>query len=174
MRTLFYPITLSWVLLLGGCTAASNSPLPTVAAVDLERYSGEWIEIARYENRFERGCASASAEYRLNGEYVSITNRCYDTSGKQTAEALGRAYPVAESSNSKLEVTFFRPFYGDYWVLMLAPDYRYSVVGDPKRKYLWILARTPSLSENDKSAILERLPALGYDPAKLYWTRPIR
>ncbi|MFZ5375180.1 MAG: lipocalin family protein [Campylobacterota bacterium] len=172
MRTLLYPITLLWTFLLGGCTSASYPPLPTVAAVDLERYSGEWIEIARYENRFERGCASASAEYRLSHEYVSVTNRCYDASGQQTAQAFGRAYPVPESSNAKLEVTFFRPFYGDYWILMLAPDYRYSVVGDPKRKYLWILSRTPALAADDRAAILQRLPELGYDPAKLYWTRP--
>ena len=67
-------------------------------------------------------------------------------------------------------MSFFRPFYGDYWVLMLGDNYQYSVVGDPSRKYLWILSRTKVLSDADKKSILNRLPALGYDASKLYWT----
>ncbi len=81
--------------------------------------------------------------------------------------------PLLENSqNSKLRVTFFWPFYGDYWVLMLGDDYRYSVVGDPSRKYLWILSRTASLSDSDRQMILSKLPEFGYSSDKLYWTDP--
>lgn len=153
-----------------GCTHLPVPPLPTVEKINLERYSGKWIEIARYENRFEIGCAGASAEYVSQEDYIRVTNSCYNDQGLKTAEAIGRAYTVNGSGNSKLEVSFFRPFYGDYWVVMLGDDYRYSVVGDPKRKYLWILSRTAELTDVDKQKILSYLPTIGYDPAKLYWT----
>ena len=166
-------LTFSVIVLLGlgGCTPTPKLSLKTVESVNLDRYMGKWIEIARYENRFEKGCVGASAEYKRTDSFVSVTNRCFDASGIQTGEAIGRAYPVEGSNNSKLEVSFFRPFYGDYWVLMLSDDYRYSVVGDPDRKYLWILAREGILSEKDKKTILTTLPSLGYDPQKLYWTK---
>jgi len=87
-----------------------------------------------------------------------------------SAQVHGKAYTVENSKNTKLRVTFFWPFYGDYWVVMLADDYRYSVVGDPSGHYLWILARNNRLDDMDKKTILSGLPALGYDPDKLYWT----
>lgn len=158
------------LIFFSGCTHTPMPPLPTVEKIDLERYSGKWIEIARYENRFEIGCAGASAEYMSQEDYIRVTNSCYDEHGLKTTEAIGRAYAIEGSHNAKLEVSFFRPFYGDYWVVMLGDDYRYSVVGDPERKYLWILSRTAELKNEDKQKILSYLPTIGYDPSKLYWT----
>ena len=88
----------------------------------------------------------------------------------KTVKPQVRAYALKDSNNSKLEMSFFRPFYGDYWVLMRGDNYQYSVVGDPNRKYLWILSRTKILSNADKKSILNRLSVLGYDASKLYWT----
>lgn len=152
-----------------GC-GAPNPPLLTVSKVDLKLYSGEWIEIARYDNRFETGCTGATAHYQINGDHVKVINSCYDENGKKSAEAIGRAHVVDDSNNSKLRVSFFRPFYGDYWVLMLGSRYQYSVVGDPNRKYLWILSRSKELDMEDRKAILEYLPTVGYDVSKLHWT----
>lgn len=163
-------LALSMLIFLSGCSKTPSAPLATVEHVDLARYSGKWIEIARYENRFETGCAGATAQYEGKEDYIAVTNRCFDTNGVQSGEVNGRAYALKDSNNSKLEVSFFRPFYGDYWVLMLGDNYQYSVVGDPSRKYLWILSRTKVLSDADKKSILNRLPALGYDASKLYWT----
>ncbi|MFZ3052817.1 MAG: lipocalin family protein [Sulfuricurvum sp.] len=163
-------LALTMLIFLSGCSKTPSAPLATVEHVDLARYSGKWIEIARYENRFETGCAGATAQYVGKEDYIAVTNRCFDTNGVQSGEANGRAYALKDSNNSKLEVSFFRPFYGDYWVLMLGDNYLYSVVGDPSRKYLWILSRTKVLSDADKKSILNRLPDLGYDASKLYWT----
>jgi len=163
-------LALSIIFFLSGCAKTPTSPLPTVNHVDIERYSGTWIEIARYENYFETGCFGASAQYSSKEDYILVTNRCYDANGIQSGEAIGRAYALQDSNNSKLKVSFFRPFYGDYWVLMLGDNYQYSVVGDPARKYLWILSRTKTLSDMDKKSILAKLPELGYDPTRLYWT----
>lgn len=164
------PLLCAVALLFGGC-ASKEPSLPTVSHVDLDRYQGVWYEIARYENRFEKGCVGASATYERVGNKLRVTNRCFDASGTQTGEAKGTAKLANPNDTSKLKVSFFWPFYGDYWVLMLADDYRYSVVGDPKRDYFWILARDTSLDKADINTILERMPALGYDPEQLYWTR---
>ncbi|WP_345972033.1 lipocalin family protein [Sulfurimonas diazotrophicus] len=158
------------ITLLEGCQQKAPVPLPTVEHVDLERYSGLWHEIARYENRFEEGCVGATATYRLKADHVAVVNRCYDDAGRLKDQARGEARVVEASGNAKLRVSFFWPFYGDYWIIMLADDYRYAVVGDPQRKYLWILARDTVLDDRDREAILARLVALKYDPFKLYWT----
>jgi len=168
MKTLSLALTI--VIFFSGCAKTPTAALKTVDHVDLERYSGTWIEIARYENRFETGCAGATAHYASKEDYIAVTNRCFDTNGIQSGEANGRAYTLQDSNNSKLKVSFFRPFYGDYWVLMLGENYQYSVVGDPSRKYLWILSRVRKLSDTDKKIILDTLPKLGYNPDKLYWT----
>jgi len=171
MKKLPFLILCTWFgAVFSGCGKKQEPPLPTVAAVDLSRYEGLWHEIARYENRFEEGCVGATAEYTKQNGYIRVVNRCYDDAGRLKARVEGKAYAIEGSGNAKLRVTFFWPFYGDYWVLMLADDYRYSIVGDPERKYLWILARGTLLSDSDREIILSHLPSLGYDPLKLYWT----
>ena len=167
MKTLY--LLVSALILFTGCATQPQPKLPTVEKIDLERYGGKWIEIARYENRFEQGCAGASADYTLNNGKIDVLNRCFDEKGTLIGEAHGKAH-ATDSSNSKLKVSFFWPFYGDYQVIMLSKDYRYSVVGEPSRKYLWILSRNPKLSDEDKHRIISELPRFGYDPSKLYWT----
>lgn len=164
----YFSVIVFTALVFTGCST-TYPPLPTVSSLNLERYGGKWIEIARYENRFETGCTGASADYTLNEGKIEVLNRCYDATGAQSGEAHGKAY-ATDLSNAKLKVSFFWPFYGDYQVIMLADDYRYSVVGEPSRKYLWILSRNPKLSDEDNHRILSELPRLGYDPSKLYWT----
>lgn len=157
------------MMIFGGCSAHVYPPLQTVEKVDINRYSGSWIEIARYENRFEDGCYGASASYTLQEGGLEVLNRCYNQQGEQISQAKGKAY-ATDRSNTKLKVTFFWPFYGDYHVILLADDYRYSVVGEPSRKYLWILSRTKDLKEGDQRFILRKLQELGYDTSRLYWT----
>jgi len=154
---------------LAGCTH-NYAPLPTVDSLNVERYMGLWYEVARYENSFEKGCVGATAHYTPTLEKVIVVNRCYDAAGAQKDVAEGHAKIVEGSNNTKLKVTFFWPFYGDYWVIMLDKDYRYAVVGTPSRKFLWILSRTKVLDEADKREILQKLPQYGYDASKLYWT----
>jgi len=155
--------------LLGCAMRPTNNTLPVVDVVDTSRYLGTWYEIARYENWFEKGCASATADYELQDDYIRVTNRCFAANGREINVAQGRVYHDGNGQDGKFKVTFFRPFYGAYWVIMLADDYRYAVVGHPDRDYLWILSRTRTLTDTDREAILARLPGLGYDPEKLLW-----
>lgn len=166
MKALFFGI-LSMIIFAGCFT--SYPPLETVKKVSLDRYLGTWYEIARYDQSFQKGCSHVTATYALkdNGD-ISVVNRCQTKDGKRKS-ATGTAYAIDET-NSKLKVTFFWPFYGKYWILMLDEAYSYAVVGDPSREYLWILSRTTTLSPDVKAKILQTLPTLGYKVEPLLWT----
>ena len=128
--------------LLAACASATERPLPTVDSVDLQRYAGTWYEVALLPNRFQRQCISDSqANYKLDGERVRVINRCRRADGS-VEEVEGKARVVAGSNNSKLEVSFFWPFWGDYWIVALDPDYKHVLVGEPSRQYAWLLSRT--------------------------------
>jgi len=156
---------------LSSAQATSPSPLTAVDNVDLRRYAGKWYEIARYPNHFQRNCQSdTTAVYTLRDDgKVEVVNACREKDGKVTT-ARGTAKVVDKKTNAKLKVTFFWPFYGDYWVIGLDPDYQYAIVGEPSRKYLWILSRTPSLEEATYQGVLRLVETLGYQPGKLQKT----
>ena len=151
-----------------GCST-HYPPLQTVKKVDINSYLGEWYEIARYEHFFEKGCSDAKATYSLkeNGE-INVLNECIKE-GK-LSQAKGVAY-ATDATNAKLKVSFFRPFYGNYWILMLGENYEYALVGEESREYLWILSRENSISQELKTTILKKLPELGYTQDKLVWTQ---
>ena len=159
------------LLLLAGC-GGRHPPLPTVDHVDVERYLGTWYEIARYPAPFQEGCVATSANYSpREGGGIRVVNRCLvDSLDGELREAEGRARIVDAETNAKLKVTFFWPFYGDYWVLALDPDYEWSLVGEPGRRYLWILSRTRQMDPDTYRDIVGRLPALGYDADRLLVT----
>lgn len=144
--------------------AASGQPhMNTATKVDLQKYMGKWHEISRLEHHFQKSCVGSHAEYTLrdDGE-VNVINRCIDERDGRKKEAKGRAWSVDPVSNSRLKVSFFWPFRGDYWIIELGEKYDYSVVGSPDRKYLWILAREPVMDETLYSAIIERLRKQGF------------
>ncbi len=148
--------------------ADTNQPLITVPSVDLQRYLGKWYEIARYPNRFEKDCVSdVTANYSLRDDgKVQVVNACRKSDG-EVKQSKGYAKIVEGSNNAKLKVTFFWPFFGNYWVVDLDPDYRYAVVSEPKREYLWILSRTPVMDEKQYQVILLRVRELGFDTNRL-------
>jgi apolipoprotein D and lipocalin family protein len=161
--------------LLGGrrssAQAISTSPLTAVDHVDLRRYAGKWYEIARYPNRFQRNCQSdTTAIYTLRDDgKVQVVNACREKNGNVTT-ARGTAKVVDKKTNAKLKVTFFWPFYGDYWVIGLSPDYQHAIVGEPSRKYLWILSHTPGMEKTTYQEVLGLVERLGFQPAKLQKT----
>ena len=139
-------------------------------AVDLQRYLGRWYEIARYEQSFQKGCEGVTADYSMSGDgSIKVVNRCRKPAGK-FSQAQGRAKVVDPSTNAKLKVSFFGPFYGDYWVLDHADDYRWSIVGEPSGRYLWILGRSPTPAESEVSQLIARTRAMGYDTSMLIRT----
>ena len=174
-------IPTAWVVIvivsaLVGCGHVGTSksmPLHTVARVDLDRYLGTWYEIARYPHRFQEGCVASTATYaRLANGGIRVENACRDANRDG---AIRRATGVAwvasgDPSNAKLEVQFFWPFRGDYWIIELDPDYRYAVVGHPSREYLWILSRTPRMDEVVYQELFRRIAVHGYDVTRIQRT----
>ena len=151
-----------------GCSS-HQPPLKTVEKVDIQKYLGRWYEIARYEHSFEVGCRNVSANYTLLDDgKIAVLNSC-TKEDKEPSEAHGKAY-ATDDSNARLKVSFFWPFYGDYWVLMLDEAYQYALIGEPSREYLWILSRDKSLDDETRAKILARLPEFGYDAEQLIWT----
>ena len=148
-------------------------PLETVASVDTDRYLGRWYEIARLPNSFEKNCEGVTVDYALRDDgLISVTNTCRKGAPDGEAKvANGRARIVDEATNAKLEVSFFDPFWGDYWVIGLADDYSLSLVGEPSGRYLWILSRTPMISDDVRDGALIALKAMGYNTDALYWTK---
>lgn len=150
---------------------APKPPPETVPHVDLDRYLGTWFEIAHIPNRFQKHCRSdTTAQYRrMENERIEVINRCINKHGR-VDEARGVARVVDPVSNAKLEVSFvslfgWRLFWGDYWILDLASDYSYALVGSPDYRYGWILSRTPTLPTDIRAGIDARLRESGYDPA---------
>jgi apolipoprotein D and lipocalin family protein len=155
------------LFLIVGCTEksirSSEAPLASVERIELSRYLGKWFEIASRPNRFQKDCVATTATYSLDPEgEISIINECLDkTLTGKVRSAKGRAWPVDET-NSKLKVSFFWPFKGDYWILEIGRNYEYSVIGEPAGKYIWILSRQPKMDEQILQGIFARLKLRGY------------
>jgi apolipoprotein D and lipocalin family protein len=153
--------------------------LPTQDWVDLDRYAGRWYEIARLPNRFQEQCVGdVAASYTLRPDgRVTVVNECRRRDGTLTrAEGVARR-AEAKGPASRLKVRFapvflsFLPFvWGDYWIVELDRDYRYAVVGDPSRKYLWILSRRPEMDEDTYASLVDRARGLGFDASRLLRT----
>ena len=162
----------------GGATtrgASPRAPVRTVDAVDLNRYVGEWFEVARFPNRFQRQCVSdvrATYTQRPDGR-IDVINQCR-TEGGSITEAHGVARVTDDRTFAQLKVRFapavlsFLPFvWGDYWILGLASDYSWATVGSPDRNYLWILARTPSPDAERFASALAAARSNGFDVERL-------
>lgn len=176
-------ILASSAILLSACTTLSNSSnsssnnkaVPqSVEAVDIDRYTGTWYEIARMPLYFQRNCASdVTANYSLNPSgSIRVDNRCKKADGS-TIQSIGEA-TKANETGSELKVTFlpeglrWLPFTkADYWVLALDDDYQHALVGTPNHKYLWVLSRTPSMDEATYQALLNTAKNQGYDITKV-------
>jgi apolipoprotein D and lipocalin family protein len=159
----------SWMA--GAVTPVFAQPpaLLTISTLNLERYSGKWYEISRLPMWFERRClGDVSASYTLRlDQTVGVLNAC------RTAEGVISAQGIAVVPNpqhpGQLRVRFapawlsFLPFvWGDYWVIDLAPDYSWALVGSPSREYLWILARTPTLDASITISLKDKGRAFGF------------
>jgi apolipoprotein D and lipocalin family protein len=155
-------------------------PLRVVSSIEPTRYAGRWYEIARLPNRFQKKCAGdVVATYTvLDDGKFKVVNQCgREDGGVSSVE--GRARVASKRGpNTKLKVRFapaflsFLPFvWGDYWIMEVAPDYSYAVVGEPARRYLWILSRTPRMDEGVFQELVNHAEAQGYDMSLLTRTK---
>ena len=158
------------VLLLGLLTACTGVPegIEPVTEFELQRYLGKWYEIARLDHSFERDLTQVTAEYvPREGGGVTVINRGLDADG-EWQEARGKAFFVGDENTGHLKVSFFGPFYGSYVVFDLdKQDYSHAFVSGPNRDYLWLLARSPQVSESLQEAFRRSAETLGFDTTEL-------
>ena len=161
-------ILVSSLALAAGCVSGPKVDNTPVAALDLNRYLGEWYEIARFDHSFERGVEQAKANYTQNADgTIKVVNTGVKAGKQKTAIGKGKT----TDTPGLLRVSFFGPFYADYRVMLIDKDYTRALVGSGSADYLWILSRTPGLSETAKSEFLAEAQRRGYDTGELIWVR---
>jgi len=167
-KTILRVVLALLAMLTGGCLGMPEGVRP-VDDFDLDRYLGTWYEIARLDHRFERGLNSVSAEYSLREDGgVKVVNRGYSSKTERWQEAVGKAYFVGRPNQGYLKVSFFGPFYGSYVIFGLDPEqYRYAFVTGPNRSYLWLLARTTTVSRELIDRFVTQAGRLGFDIGQL-------
>ena len=152
---------------LSGCLAVPDGIEP-VDNFELNRYLGDWYEIARLDHSFERGLEAVKAEYSLRDDGgIRVINSGRDSKSQVAQQAEGRAYFVEEPNLGYLKVSFFGPFFGSYVIFELDENYQYAFIAGNNRDYLWLLARTPEVSEELIDQFISRASLLGFDTSQL-------
>jgi apolipoprotein D and lipocalin family protein len=176
MRIIFCWFLAVLALALSACSSALPANVKAIDSLDANQYVGTWYEIARMDNYFERGLIQVTANYEKQADgTIKVTNRGFNTAKNEWKEALGSAYfvdpPNKDGSNTgKLKVTFFKPFYAGYDIIVLdKPYYNYVMVASGKDD-LWILSRTPQLAYPIKQALIAKAKELGYKTDTLIFT----
>jgi len=161
-------VLLFLAIMLAACTGIPEGVVP-VRDFELNKYLGKWYEIARLDHSFERGMQKVSAEYSLRDDGgVRVVNRGFATSKNEWKDIEGKAYFVGSEAEGHLKVSFFGPFYSSYVVFELEKEnYEYAFVSGNSTSYLWLLSRTPVVSEDIIARFKARAAELGFDTDKL-------
>lgn len=169
MRRMLRSVALLSAALLAACVYLPDGVQP-VQNFSLPAYLGQWHEVARLDHRFERGLTQVTATYSLREDGgVRVRNKGFDTQTQQWQEAEGKAYFVEDEHTGYLKVSFFGPFYGAYIIFALDEDDQYSFVSGPDTDYLWLLSRTPTVSDAVKQHFIREAQARGFDTQALIW-----
>lgn len=160
------------IVLLGGCVSVPQNVAP-VDGFELNRYLGKWYEIARLDHSFERGLANITAEYSLRDDGgVKVVNKGFSAADNKWKEAEGKAYFVRDPQEGYLKVSFFGPFYGAYIVFELDKEgYQYAFITSYDKSYLWLLARTPAVSDEVLNRFIQKSGELGFATDKLIFPK---
>ncbi|WP_338558762.1 lipocalin family protein [Erwinia sp. E_sp_B01_3] len=162
-------------LLSVACSTTPPKGVTPIEGFNAELYLGSWYEIARFNHPFERGLEQVTATYskREDGG-LKVVNRGFNPKKQRWQESTGKAYFTGQPSRAALKVSFFGPFYGGYNVIALDPEYQHALVCGPNRDYLWILSRTPQISEQVKTSLVNTARENGFDVSQLIWVKQAR
>jgi apolipoprotein D and lipocalin family protein len=168
--TLVFVLAFTFAALsLVGCLGKPDKVNP-VTNFQADKYLGKWYEIARLDYYHEKGLNQVTATYSLRDDGgIKVLNRGYLSEKGRWRESEGKAYFVEDKNTGYLKVSFFGPFYSSYVIFDLDPSYQYSLVTGSNKSYLWILARTPTISGEVKASLLAKAAALGFDTNKLLY-----
>lgn len=169
MRQLLGIFLTLWI---SGCVSIPQNIEP-INGFELNKYLGKWYEIARLDHSFERGLDNVTAEYFLRDDGgVKVINKGFSMAENKWKTAEGKAYFVGDPQEGYLKVSFFGPFYGAYIVFELDKEnYQYTFVTSYDKSYLWLLARTPTVSDALLDRFVQRAAELGFETDKLIFPR---
>ncbi len=162
------------IMIVTSLSACSGSQFPDnikpVENFELNKYLGTWYEIARLDHSFERGMDHVSATYSMREDGgVKVLNKGFKTQTQQWKESVGKAYFVQGENTGHLKVSFFGPFYGTYVVFELGVDYQYAFIAGNNYDYMWLLSRTPAISDQLRAEFIDLIGAKGYVVEDLIW-----
>lgn len=158
------------VLVLASCATVPPAGVKPLGGFDVDRYAGDWYELARIDHRFEKGLINTSAHYSRNPDgSLKVVNRGYDPVRKVWKKVEGKGLFTGDPTEAALKVSFFGPFYGGYNVVALDPDYQWAMVVGANLEYFWILSRTPTLPTGVRSRLMAQARAMGVDLDKILW-----
>jgi apolipoprotein D and lipocalin family protein len=157
-------------LLLISCTTIPEGIQP-ISGFDVNRYVGKWYEIARLDNRFERGLNKITAEYSLRDDGgLKVVNSGVNSESGKREFAEGKAYFIDKPDVGSLKVSFFGPFYGGYHIIDLdKQNYSYAMIACSDKDYLWILARKPKLESIVLQQLIDEAKQLGFNTPQLIY-----
>jgi len=160
---------LSLILFFTGCATAQHPPITTVSHVNLERFMGDWYVIASIPTFVEKGAHNAVESYALNHDGTISTTFTFhkDAFDGKLKKHTPHGFVRDTASNAVWGMQFVWPFKGDYRIVALNDDYTQTIIGREKRDYVWIMARTPSISEEDYRRLVAKTAAEGYDVSKI-------
>jgi len=165
-------ITMILLIMLNGLFSCRSIPkgVDAVQNFNADKYLGQWYEIARFDFRFERNLNNTTANYSKNPDgTIKVVNRGYNYLINTWSEATGKAKFVKTPDVAMLKVSFFGPFYGGYNVIALDAEYKYALISEQNKGYLWILSREKTIPENIRTDYVNKAQSLGYDTSKLIW-----
>ncbi|MDH3621934.1 MAG: lipocalin family protein [Gammaproteobacteria bacterium] len=153
---------------ISGC-AAKGPEMKTVDEVDLERFMGPWYVIANIPTFLEKDAYNAVETYSLNDDGTIATNFTFRKGGfdGKEKEYNPKAFVVDTESNALWGMRFVWPIKADYRIVYLDEDYSQTIVGRQDRDYVWIMARTPTISDQDYDRLVEFVESIGYDTSSL-------
>lgn len=162
--------SLCLLTILGGCTTGKPTNVEPVTHFDVNRYLGQWYEIARLDHSFERGLDQVTATYSLNPDSsIKVINRGFNSENQQWQQAQGKAKLVNQPNIGHLKVSFFGPFYGSYIIFALEDDYSAALISSYNYDYLWILSREKTLDPAVLERYIRRAKLAGFDTEKLIY-----
>ncbi len=168
--SVFKTLLIALCFCLASCSTSPPKGVVVVPQFELQRYLGNWYEIARLDHSFEKGMTNTSANYVLKDDNsIQVLNRGYDTQKKEWREAIGTALPLVDANVPSLKVSFFGPFYGGYHVFALDENYRWALIVGSDLDYFWLLSRDKTISPELKSELILKAKTIGIATEKLIW-----
>lgn len=164
------------VLSVNTITSCKSGTIPDhikpIEPFDVNKYNGEWYEIARFDFKHEKDLSNVTANYSLNNDgSIKVVNKGFNYVKNKWEEANGKAKFTSSKNIGSLQVSFFGPFYAGYHIVMLEPNYNSVLIFGDDTDYIWILSRDKTINESTKEKYLAKAKEAGYDLNRLVWTK---